>query len=1166
MKHKLLLTLGIAAMAFAGCTADVEVIAPQPIPDTPVVINVGGYIDQVTATRVNDDGFCAGDGIGVFVVNNVDGASGTLLNDGNQADNVRFVLNEEESKWNSDYPIYYYDKVTPVDMIGYYPYNANLDDVNNYLFEVQQDQSTTNDTSLIGGYEASDFLWGMTESISPTAERVNIAFRHRMAGVQVELTEGDGWSDGEWDSVTKHTLIANTIRKSSIDLATGVVTPVGEIEIMDIVPAESGNGWRAIVVPQSVDAGMALLRITVDGTTYLFRKNEAFEYQAGKLHKFSIKVTKRESSGLEFNLVSEDITPWENETISHDGSAREYVVINVPAVMQNKSALEAAIKETGKDPDRIVNMKVTGRLNTYDFEYMRGKMLSLSNINLEDVILCDAKNVETKRLPSGAFSQATKFIRIILPSSTAIIGSGAFENAKNILYLNLPDGVTHIEGSAFRLLNENNDTPITFTIPSSLIEVGASAFSNGSYGKGIKFKDFNLPNSLKVIGGGAFFNVKLNTEIVLPEGLESLAPQAFRGTGLRGSLKIPDTINEIGEYTFQDCDFTGSLILPNGLISIGKRAFENSGFSGELIIPESVVRIEEYAFSGCSFSQIPVLPKNIQMVGNNAFKFAYNVDDIADGGVLEFPEGLTEINLSSYPQNASKIIFHAGVTKITGSISGKYLREVVCKAKVPPTLSANSFQNTLGINAANKIELVKIEVPEESLYKYQTAQYWKNYIPSVYRDFNLDLESTCALNAQHSRKMIVRAPAEMEWSVSHKPDWVTVTPSSGVGKVEVTISFDEMARGNGNRADSLVFKPTAYDYYKAVKVDQCDYQFDNGDVITNQSATVGNGVNIVFMGDCFDAKDIAEGYYEEIMNEAIEHFFAVEPYNTYRDYFNVYTVVCHSTDSGLPTTYTINKETLFESQYAFADGGKFQFRINEGKCFEYACKAPTVTKDNLCQTPVVVIENSNAYGGITMWWTDNTSLAVQCIQRNEYPFDFRGVIQHEVGGHAFGKLVDEYMYHGDFVDQCKCTCCEHDQELIMRQSYGWAKNLSLNSSHYDVPWSHMIFDPQYSSYVEMYEGGFFHQRGVYRSEPNSCMNNNVPYYSAISRQAIVERIMEYAGEEFTFEKFKAKDSDEIGPIPMSVSMTRSSVATKEESYNPMHNEPVIMGDKPVLNF
>lgn len=1160
MKHKLLLTLGIVALVFAGCTADVEVIVPQPTPDAPVAINVGGYIDQVTATRVNDDGFCAGDGIGVFVVNNVDGASGILLNDGNQADNVRFVLNEDESKWNSDYPIYYYDKVTPVDMIGYYPYNANLDDVNNYLFEVQQDQSTTTETSLIGGYEASDFLWGMTESVSPTAERVNIAFRHRMAGVQVELVEGNGWSDGEWDSVAKHTLIANTIRKSSIDLATGVVTPVGEIDIMDIVPAESGNGWRAIVVPQSVDAGMALLRITVDGTTYLFRKDETMEYQAGKLHKFTISVSKKELSGVEFELVGEDITPWENETISHDGSAREYVVINV----SDEVSLKEAIKATGKDPDRIINMKVTGQLVPNDFSFMANSMPSLTNLNLEDVVLCDDYGVENKKIPNSAFNSSychTKFLRIILPESTEIIGDHAFQFCTSILYLNIPDGVKEIGEDAFYGALSSS---VTLSLPSSLTVLGSGAFE----GCRATFKNFQLPSSLKRISNGAFLRVKLNTEIVLPDELEYLGNSAFYETGLTGSLKIPNKIKQIGNAVFQDCKFTGNLILPEGLISIGSNAFKKCGFSGELIIPESVVRIGDSAFEGCSFSHIPVLPRNIQQVGANAFKFTYKADNVADGGVLEFPEGLTEIDLSSYPQNASKIIFHPGVTKITGTMSGKYLKKVVCKAKVPPTLSANSFQNTLGINAANKIELVKIEVPEESLYKYQTAQYWKNYIPSVYRDFNLDLESTCALNAQHSRKMIVRAPAEMEWSVSHKPDWVTVTPSSGVGKVEVTISFDEMARGNGNRADSLVFKPTAYDYHKVVKVDQYDYSYDNGGVITNQSATVGNGVNIVFMGDCFDAKDIAEGYYEEIMNEAIEHFFAVEPYKTYRDYFNVYTVVCHSTDSGLPTTYTINKETIFESQYAFADGGKFQFRINEGKCFEYACKAPTVTKENLCQTPVVVIENSNAYGGITMWWTDNTSLAVQCIQRNEYPFDFRGVIQHEVGGHAFGKLVDEYIYHGDFADQCKCTCCEHDQELLKRQNYGWAKNLSLNSSHYDVPWSHMIFDPQYSSYVEMYEGGFFHQRGVYRSEPNSCMNNNVPYYSAISRQAIVERIMEYAGEEFTFEKFKAKDSDEIGPIPMSVSMsmTRSSVATKEESYNPMHNEPVIMGEKPALNF
>lgn len=428
MKTKLLFGLGCVAMLFASCTKDpdeVIVSIPKQMP-----IQLSGSIDQVVKSRVNDDGFCDGDGFGLYAINYENGVPGTLLEHGNQANNVRYVFNEKEYKWTPDYPVYYRDNITPVDMIGYYPYNGALENVNNYNFVVQQDQSTTAETATMGGYEASDFLWGKVENVQPTDQRINIKFNHKMAGVQVELTEGDGWAEGEWASVEKHALIANTIRKASIDLATGAVTAVGERDITDIVPAINGEYYRAIVVPQTIDASMALMRITVDGTPYLYRKSEAFEYKAGKLYKFTISVSKKEITGVEFKLVGEEITPWESETISHDGSAREYVVINVPAVMQNKSALEAAIKETSKDPDRIVNMKVTGRLNTYDFQYMRGKMLSLSNINLEDVILCDAKNVETKRLPNGAFSGTTKFIRIILPSSTAIIGSGAFENAK----------------------------------------------------------------------------------------------------------------------------------------------------------------------------------------------------------------------------------------------------------------------------------------------------------------------------------------------------------------------------------------------------------------------------------------------------------------------------------------------------------------------------------------------------------------------------------------------------------------------------------------------------------------------------------------------------------------------------------------------------------------
>ena len=69
----------------------------------------------------------------------------------------------------------------------------------------------------------------------------------------------------------------------------------------------------------------------------------------------------------------------------------------------------------------------------------------------------------------------------------------------------------------------------------------------------------------------------------------------------------------------------------------------------------------------------------------------------------------------------------------------------------------------------------------------------------------------------------------------------------------------------------------------------------------------------------------------------------------------------------------------------------------------------------------------------------------------------------------------------------------------------------------------MFFCPKYSNVVDIYEGGYFHTRGVYRSEPTSCMNNNIPYYSAISRQEMVERIMRYAGEEFSLDDFYAND-------------------------------------------
>lgn len=1140
MKKKLLYGLCCAAL-FVSCTKDPdEVVVPQ---GEQIPIQLLGSIDQVAASRVNDEGFCNGDGIGVYVVNYVGESAGTMVSEGNQADNVHYVYNESENKWTPDYPIYYYDKVTPVDIIGYYPYVSNIENVNTYSFEVAKDQSTDAANGLMGGYEASDFLWGKAEKISPTASRVNITFNHKMAGVQVELTEGTGWGENEWVGLDKQVLISNTIRKASIDLSTGEVTPVGDIPTTGTVPAKSGDGWRAIVVPQSVGASMALLNITVDGTPYVYRKNSAYEYLAGKLHKFTIEVSKKSESGLEFKLIGEAITAWESETITHDGTAREYVIINVPEASLEHSALKSIIEELGKDFTKIKYIKVNGDINSLDFDFMRNEMTSLTGVNLQNCTISGGPYINQSgkedyapnTIPNNAFSGKTMLQYFIYPQNIIRIGRGAFAGCTGLRGEHtIPNSVVSIGYCSFY----NCSNISNFIFSNKLQKIEEMAFQSSG------ISTLSLPNSITSIGPLAFkwcYNLQ-GTTLILPESLEEIGREAFESCKFVGSLSIPNKIKEIPEKCFQECYFDGPLTLPNG---IQKIACDLSG-SGDLVLPKSLVSLTG-RFSG--FSGKLVLPENLTEL---TCTFS---PDCKFEGAIEIPQSIRVVPGSFFYNNThiKTVILHSEVEEVGGwaFLRCSQLQKVICKSKVPPKLNSNCFSSEYPI---------QVEVPEDALLKYQVADGWRDMIPSVYRDFTVDAEIMRALNASFDKKTIVRAPSGTGWHVESKPEWISVSPESGDGKLEITVNFAEMAKGSENRTGEVVLKLNDYDYSVSFAVEQYNYEYGDGDVIVNQTAKKGDGFDIVFMGDCFDAKDIAEGKYKSAMDEAIEYLFAVQPYTAYRDYFSVYTIIGHSPDSGLPTTYSVNRESKFGSQYAFGGDG-FQLKLDKEKCFEYACKVPTINESNLDKTVVVLIENSNLWGGVTYMYPDGSALAVACMMTNDFPNDFRGVVQHEVGGHAIGKLADEYIYHSDFIDMCNCKDgCGHSSELLAGHTLGWYQNVSLNSNIYEVPWSHLIFDPQFSTSVDMYEGGYFHQRGVFRSEPNSCMNNNIPYFSAISREQIVKRIMYCAGEQYSFDEFKKNDVAGMSPTLQS---TRSFSSVPEIMTNANHNAPVIMEGKPL---
>lgn len=343
-------------------------------------INLSGEIDQLAVTRVNDSGFCDGDVIGVYIVDYNGNTPGTLLPSGNRGDNVRHTFDENANKWNSAYDIYWKDKHTPIDVYGYYPYGSP-ESIDAYPFTVERDQSTVSEGGAMGGYEASDFLWGKVENVAPTTNVIRLPMKHRMANARITLVEGTGFASGEWVQTEKNILVANLVREATINLADGTVTPTGGIEKTATVPSNNGDEWRAIVIPQTVQAGTTLFSITVGGTPYKFTKNEDLTYVAGKMNNFTIRVDKKENTGqYTLTLISESITPWENDLVSHDAEAREYIIINSTA-----GHLKDSIIAANKDYTQVKNLKITGRINSQDFYFMRDSMDNLQALNLKEV-------------------------------------------------------------------------------------------------------------------------------------------------------------------------------------------------------------------------------------------------------------------------------------------------------------------------------------------------------------------------------------------------------------------------------------------------------------------------------------------------------------------------------------------------------------------------------------------------------------------------------------------------------------------------------------------------------------------------------------------------------------------------------------------------------------
>lgn len=1128
MRNNIIHSLAMLMLVGALASCNDDTFGPngsQEDSRRPIVLS--GEIEQVAVTRVNDNGFCDGDEMGVYIVDYQGSTPGTLQNSGNRGNNVKHTFDEAAYKWNSAYDVYWKDDHTHIDIYGYYPFGSP-EDVNAYAFEVKKDQSTTTTSNEMGGYEASDFLWGKAADVAPTERIIRLPMRHRMSSPRITLTEGDGFAEGEWAGLEKQVLIKNTKQKAVINLADGSVSATGEVSPTGIIPYVKDNVFRGIVVPQTISAGTQLFSITVNGVVYNFSKEEAFTYVSGKMHNFTIQVNKKESTGeYTFKLAGESITAWENDDVSHDATMKEYIVINSTA-----GHLKDSITAAKKDYKKVENLKITGEINGVDFYFMRDSMLMLRALNLKEVKIartdellhfgsgsCQPRTYDEDEIPEGAMANKNSLLQLILPDKLKIINVGAFTECKNLTgSLIIPEGVTKIEAGAF--YNCKNLTG-TLSLPSTLKSLG-DGWDRYWYGGTFGYCGFTceliLPTNLEYIGTTCFAEcTNLYGTLHLPDKLEKIEAGAFHNCrNLTGSLTIPQEVTAIPETAFASCGFDGTLTLHDGIVTIGEAAFQDTHFKGELTLPKDLVVLSNSVFCGCDFSGELKLPQGLRTIGSNVFGSYFSGSNWRLMGTLEIPEGVLSIGQGAFYNcwGLEGIILPESLESIQNEAFYQCygIGSIVCKGSIPPHVQAGAFDGVAKDNFT-------LEVPESAIQQYQAASGWSDFKRiAAHRELVCRPSIANAINTECTRTLIV--DAEGDWIVESKPDWCTLSQNEGSKKTEVTLTIHQMSSGSSMRSGEIVFKLKDQDYRHKCTVSQYDYIYAEDEIINLQKASKGNrgGINLVFLGDGYDAKDISDGKYMKDMQDQVENFFGIEPYKSYRDYFNVYTAIAVSPETGIGTINTI-RYAKFETTYT----GGVGLRCDYDAVFDYALRMPTVTTENLKESLVIVVPNSTDYGGICQMWEDGSAIAFCPLSTYGYPLDTRGVIQHEAGGHGFGKLGDEYIYHNAFIDFCTCNCCGHVDAINWAKALGWYENLSLTGKMNEVPWSQLIFDEKYSDFVDIFEGGYMHSRGVFRSEQNSCMNNDIPYYSTISRMAIVKRIKQYAGEEFSYEDFKAND-------------------------------------------
>ncbi len=279
-----------------------------------------------------------------------------------------------------------------------------------------------------------------------------------------------------------------------------------------------------------------------------------------------------------------------------------------------------------------------------------------------------------------AFAASTNIRQITIPSTVETIGKSAFSGCADLSQITIPSGIKYIGDYAF---SGCSDIP-QLTVPSSDdLSIGEDAFANVPkiyYAADPSATWGALENTASKfqIGNGVLYRYTGTDDhdnVIIPDGVTSIAEDAFDGCSDITSLFVPKSVTSIVDNVFSDCKNLTSITIESdadfsnaglcftydgikyqvqnkGEVEIVPVEFEqydtgcryaSNYYSGDLVIPESITMgknfavkgIGHYAFAGNDGITSVTIPNSITTIGDDAFVSCGNLKSVTIGNSVK---------------------------------------------------------------------------------------------------------------------------------------------------------------------------------------------------------------------------------------------------------------------------------------------------------------------------------------------------------------------------------------------------------------------------------------------------------------------------------------------------------------------------------------------------